>query len=44
MEDVFDDIKRVASGLNIDETTTENLIKPLEERVENIQIKSRCGC
>ena len=40
LEDVFDDIKRVASGLNIDETTIKNLIKPLEGRVENIQIKS----
>ena len=40
LDDVFDDIKRVAKGLNIDEITTKDLIKPLKERVENIQIKS----
>ena len=40
LDDVFNDINRVAQGLNIDEITTKNLIKPLEERVKNIQIKS----
>ncbi len=40
LDDVFDDIKRVAKGLNIDEITSKDLIKPLKERVENIQIKS----
>ena len=40
LEDVFDDINRVAKGLNIDEITTKNLIKPLKERVKNIQTKS----
>ncbi len=40
LDDVFNDIKRVAKGLNIDEITTKNLIKPLEERIENIQTKS----
>jgi len=40
LDDVFNDIYRVAKGLNIDEITTKNLIKPLEERVKNIQIKS----
>ena len=40
LDDVFNDIKRVAKGLNIDEVTTKNLIKPLEERLENIKIKS----
>ena len=40
LEDVFNDIRRVAKGLNIDEITTKNLIKPLEKRVKNIQIKN----
>ena len=30
LNDVFDDIKRVAKGLNIDEITLNNLIKPLD--------------
>ena len=38
--EVFDDIKKVAEGLNLDKVTTEGLIKPLEQRVKNIQIKS----
>ena len=38
--EVFDDIKKVAKGLNLDLITTESLIKPLEQRVKNIQIKS----
>jgi len=38
--EVFDDIKKVAKGLNLDQRTTENLINPLEQRVKNIQIKS----
>jgi len=40
LDDVFEDIKRVAKGLNIDEIKTKNLIKPLEERLKNIQVKS----
>ena len=40
LNEVFDDIKRVAKGLNIDEVTTKNLIKPLEERLESIKSKS----
>ena len=40
LNDVFDDIKRVAKGLNIDEITLNNLIKPLEQRLESIKIKS----
>ena len=40
LNDVFDDIKRVAKGLNIDEIKTKNLIKPLEERLKSIKIKS----
>ena len=40
LDDVFEDIKRVAKGLNIDEIKTKNLIKPLEERLKNIQDKS----
>ena len=38
--EVFDDIKKVAIGLNLDKVTIEGLIKPLKERVQNIQIKS----
>jgi iron complex transport system substrate-binding protein len=38
--EVFDDIKKVAVGLNLDKVSTKNLIKPLEQRVKNIQIKS----
>ena len=38
--EVFEDIKKVAEGLNLDKVTTEGLIKPLEQRVKNIQIKS----
>lgn len=40
LDDVLEDIKRVAKGLNIDEIKTKNLIKPLEERLKNIQVKS----
>ena len=40
LDDVFEDINRVAKGLNIDEIKTKNLIKPLEERLKNIQVKS----
>ena len=38
--EVFDDIKKVAIGLNLDQKMIENLIKPLEQRVKDIQIKS----
>ena len=38
--EVFDDIKKVANGLNLDKITTEGLIKPLKQRVEDIRIKS----
>ena len=38
--EVFEDIKKVAVGLNLDKIRTENLIKPLEQREKNIQIKS----
>ena len=40
LSEVFDDIRKVAKGLNLDQKTSENLIKPLEQRVKNIQIKS----
>jgi len=40
LSEVFDDIRKVAKGLNLDQKTSENLIKPLEKRVKNIQIKS----
>ena len=40
LTEVFDDIKKVAKGLNLDRKTSENLIKPLERRVKNIKIKS----
>ena len=40
LEEVFDDIKRVATGLNLNQISTESLIKPLKQRVKNIQIKS----
>ena len=40
LNDVFDDIKRVAKGLNIDEIEIKNLIKPLKQRLESIKIKS----
>ena len=40
LDDVFEDIKRVAKGLNIDEIKIKNLIKPLEEKLKNIQVRS----
>ena len=40
LSEVFDNIRKVAKGLNLDQKTSENLIKPLEQRVKNIQIKS----
>ena len=48
LNEVFDDIRRVAYGLNLSELTTTSLIKPLEKRLENaIDLFSgpdwRCG-
>lgn len=40
LDEVFDDIRKVAKGLNLDQKTSENLVRPLEQRVKNIQIKS----
>lgn len=40
LNEVFDDIRRVAKGFNIDEITTNNLIKPLKKRLENVKNKS----
>ena len=40
LNDVFNDIKKVSSGLNLDVKIAENLIKDLNKRIENIQNKS----
>lgn len=40
LNEVFDDIKRVAHGLNVDIIISEKLIKRLKERIKNIELIS----
>ncbi len=40
LNEVFDDIRRVANGLSIDKEAADRLIKPLEIRLENIKNKT----
>lgn len=38
LKEIFDDFYRVSRGLNLDKVNTENLIKPLKNKLENIEI------
>ena len=37
LKEIFDDIYRVSSGLNLEKVNTENLVKPLKNKVKNIE-------
>ena len=38
LKEIFDDFYRVSRGLNLEKLNTENLIKPLKNKLENIEI------
>ena len=38
LKEIFDDFYRVSRGLNLEKVNTENLIKPLKNKLENIEI------